>query len=303
MFTKPILSRAGTGFRIYLETLALAGAVLQRFSYRGLFALAARAKWLTPRGSSVVIQVHPSVTLDIPSDDAYWLCFIGRSRTYEPEIEELLTRFADAPVTFVDAGANVGYWSIMASRRFGWQVFAIEAAPATAATLRRNLQLNKCHGVNVLERAVSERDDVALQIRYDRLFHAGARVVNAPAAALQKGAAVRSITIDTILKNRPAKGITLIKLDVEGNERAAILGAQHTLTTPCVLVYEEHGSNPECAVTGMLIAWGFEILHFDGRVYNRLATVEQARQHLLVPSAGYNFLASRTDWALRRLLN
>ncbi len=107
----------------------------------------------------------------------YWLCFTPKDREYEAEIEALLERFADVTVRFVDAGANIGYWSIMASRRFGWPVVAIEAAQVTAAKLRRNLALNGCETVTVCENAISNADGGFVEFHFDALFHAGAHVV------------------------------------------------------------------------------------------------------------------------------
>src|SRR6266540_956801 len=64
--------------------------------------------------------------------------------SYEPDVRAALTHFLKPGDTFVDCGANIGYFSVMAGHLVGrrGQVVAIEANPVTRTFLSRNLQLN-----------------------------------------------------------------------------------------------------------------------------------------------------------------
>jgi hypothetical protein len=76
--------------------------------------------------------------------DPYWARLLASGFTYEPEIEDVLRAFADLPYTFVDAGANLGYWSVLAtSLELGaHRSIAIEAASGTFERLLGNRALN-----------------------------------------------------------------------------------------------------------------------------------------------------------------
>jgi hypothetical protein len=55
--------------------------------------------------------------------------------------------------TVADGGANLGYYTLLASKLVGaeGQVFAFEPVPATAAALRRNLEASECTNAKVVE--------------------------------------------------------------------------------------------------------------------------------------------------------
>lgn len=61
---------------------------------------------------------------------------------------------------FVDVGANIGYFSLLASKLVGpgGRVVAIEASPEVFDLLRRNLELNKAHNVRAVNVAISDRE-------------------------------------------------------------------------------------------------------------------------------------------------
>lgn len=54
---------------------------------------------------------------------------------------------------FFDAGANIGIYSVLASRLAAGtgRIVAIEMIPETAAILREHLAMNQCHNVTVIE--------------------------------------------------------------------------------------------------------------------------------------------------------
>jgi FkbM family methyltransferase len=64
--------------------------------------------------------------------------------------------------TFVDAGANVGFYSFLASDIVGphGRVIAIEADPATASRLTRNLELSEVKNVRLVNAGLSDAPGV-----------------------------------------------------------------------------------------------------------------------------------------------
>jgi hypothetical protein len=68
------------------------------------------------------------------SNDEYWSVGVTiGERLYEPEIDWLLRRATDRPYALIDCGANMGYWTILASSApyGGHRAVAVEASRVT----------------------------------------------------------------------------------------------------------------------------------------------------------------------------
>ena len=125
---------------------------------------------------------------------------------------------------FVDVGANVGSYTVLASAVCGAEAIAIEPDPGAAAILRRNVEENKIGDcVEVLEIASGQAAGVAqLTIGNDTTN----RITGDISVSTRK---VIVKSLDELLVDRVP---TLIKVDVEGYEPAVIAGAKRTLTNP-----------------------------------------------------------------------
>ena len=67
----------------------------------------------------IVVRLNEGALFFMPFGDAYWSRLLGTMTT---EIEALLRAARQDRYTFVDCGANFGYWSVLASSRsFGAQ--------------------------------------------------------------------------------------------------------------------------------------------------------------------------------------
>jgi FkbM family methyltransferase len=118
---------------------------------------------------------------------------------------------------YVDIGANVGYYSLLASCPVG-KVISVEAAPTTFALLRENLRLNSCANVTSLNvAATAERCSVSIEVRNRHNSGATEIKVDAEAGAIE-GLPFREIVGDDI------GHVRFVKIDIEGAE-APILRA------------------------------------------------------------------------------
>jgi FkbM family methyltransferase len=77
----------------------------------------------------------------------------GGGQVNEPRLESIILKRGRC---FVDAGANVGGWSIPASKYYD-QVEAFEANPRVARVLVKNSRLNNCRNIRVHACALGER--------------------------------------------------------------------------------------------------------------------------------------------------
>ena len=60
--------------------------------------------------------LNEDATFIFPQSDNYWCpsVTVGKG-LYEPEIDWLMQRACDKPYAMLDCGANLGYWSVLAS--------------------------------------------------------------------------------------------------------------------------------------------------------------------------------------------
>jgi FkbM family methyltransferase len=143
----------------------------------------------------------------------YWL------RSYE---EAKVHRFAGmlrSDAVFYDIGANVGYYSIIAAPRLR-QVFAFEPFSENVTFLRKHFHLNRFTNCNIVESAVGNIDGTVGFMVGD---------TNCEGRVISDGAfRVRSLRLDTFIQTNPPPDV--IKIDVEGAELTALLGATQMLS-------------------------------------------------------------------------
>ena len=87
--------------------------------------------------------------------------------TYEPAKHAMIRRHIRSGMTFIDAGANMGDFTLQAARLVGssGRVIAIEPAPENFSHLQRSIELNGYSHARALPIALSDRDGTAsLQI-------------------------------------------------------------------------------------------------------------------------------------------
>lgn len=138
---------------------------------------------------------------------------------------------------FLDVGANIGSYTILASGAAGARSIAAEPVPATFRHLRRNIALNDlAERVRCFQGGLS---DQAGSLR----FTSELDTVNHVLAPGEKAAGVEVPV--TTLDDLVGDGVpALIKIDVEGYERPVLMGAQRTLADPRLLavIMETNGS-------------------------------------------------------------
>lgn len=69
----------------------------------------------------------------------------------EKDVEEFIKLCLKTRSVFVDVGANIGYYTLIASKLVDLQgrVYTIEPIPSTATILKANVKLNGCSNVNI----------------------------------------------------------------------------------------------------------------------------------------------------------
>ena len=298
-----------------------AGAHVQLFCLRTAAALVARSRamqwlvWLLGRlfdeRNGVTVKLPLGGKLRILLNDGYWISLISSRYEYEPEIGFLLhhlLRRGDA--AFVDCGANIGYWSVIASGLTGpGRVVAVEAAPPIFDLLAQTAALNSDRFACVFA-AVWHRDGESLSVVRHERRHARSSVVGLRDKIGQPGYcqdSIPSITLDTLCERQGVSGAFLvIKLDVEGAELHALTGARRLIESrPVVVIYEDHGADKESRVSRHILeVLGFNVYYCtsDFRV-QRIETPEDLQRIKRERRVGYNLAACAPDSTFAYLLD
>jgi FkbM family methyltransferase len=169
--------------------------------------------------------------------------------------------FLRAGDTFVDIGANVGSYTILAAGVCGAITISFEPDPQTMEFLRRNVKLNGLESsVSLNEVALgSHEGTVDFTVGLDTVN----RVVSLTSGTTRK---VRQDTLDSMLSSTPS----MIKIDVEGYESSVFKGAERTLSCPSLkaIITEGQDSDVIHALTQARFA------HYKYDPFNR--TLERA---------------------------
>jgi FkbM family methyltransferase len=169
---------------------------------------------------------------------------------------------------FVDVGANVGTYTMLAAGVTGCRCVAIEPAGRSYEQLIDNLRLNQVqHRVDAHRVAAGrERGNVRITQDRDSMNH----IIHADKGAAGSSAAVVAVrTLDDILADLSP---TIIKIDVEGYEPHVIAGALKTLRRSSLLAVlmetnRDVGSEEDrVSADGQMQALGFSRYRYRGEL-------------------------------------
>lgn len=173
--------------------------------------------------------------------------------TYEREQTALFQQLLRPGATVLDVGANVGYYTLLASVLAGdaGRVHAFEPEPKNAGFLRDHVRINRRRNVTVQQAAVSDRAGTA---RFD--FGGGSGTGHlADTGAIE----VRTLRLDDYCAEH-GLAPSAIKIDVEGAEVSVLEGARETLARHRpILFLSTHGAEVHRACLAFLRGLDYEL--------------------------------------------
>ena len=179
---------------------------------------------------------------------------------------------------FADVGANVGSYTILASKVAGANACCFEPVPSTYRRLMLNLSINELlNSVVPLNQGVGEQPST---LRFtsdeDCMNH-----VLAEGEQSSNAIEVSITTLDSALSTTPA----MMKIDVEGYETLALRGATRLLADPSLhsILIELNGSGQrygfdEGKIVADLQASGFQTFAYDATT-RKLTPTTAAERH------------------------
>jgi FkbM family methyltransferase len=145
--------------------------------------------------------------------------YIYLFHVWEPGITALIKRRVRTGDTFVDVGAHIGYYTLLAAQLVGTagRVIAIEASPRNFALLSNNLALNQwpnqVRALNIAATYGCETLDV-----YAGPDQNLGMTCTSPRVRYPRQATIAAADLATILEREGILDARMIKIDVEGHE-------------------------------------------------------------------------------------
>ena len=164
---------------------------------------------------------------------------------------------------FVDVGANVGSYTILACAVVGSRVYCVEPVPSTFDKLLCNIRINGVEDCVVASNIAlgNMKDEIHLSSDENCANH-----VLAEGERSNQSVAVKVSTLDEELTQVPF----MIKIDVEGYEYPALQGAQNLLKVDdlCSVIMELNGSGErygfdEREIISMMLDLGFNTYSYE----------------------------------------
>jgi FkbM family methyltransferase len=149
---------------------------------------------------------------------------------YEPFTRTVIENLAMKSRAFIDVGANIGFFTLVAGAvNPQLRQFAFEPNPKMFALLTEHKRLNGLSNLTAEQMAVSDSDGAA------NLFLNGSDMsaslepdFQADFNPARGSVSVKTVTLDSYIEQQGITGPLLLKVDVEGHDKAFLEGGQGT---------------------------------------------------------------------------
>jgi FkbM family methyltransferase len=204
--------------------------VISRGNFPARYVVADLAARVLVPGAQVVKGNVAGYSLDLDLKDTIQRqIYFGM---YEPEVSNLLKNLLRRGSTFFDVGANVGYFTFLASSIVGaggW-VHSFEPIPENCGRITNNVSKNLIRNVVIHQVAVGKsQGSLTLYTSQDTSNSGWASVVPSPRRLATID--VPSISLDAYVASDPVRMPDVIKIDIEGAELQALRGMTELLST------------------------------------------------------------------------
>ena len=144
---------------------------------------------------------------------------------WEPDLTTFVFERLRAGDTFIDVGANIGYFSAMAARCVApaGRVVAVEASPAVFATLEETISVNGHNDAVRCANKAAAAERGAIELFAGPKHNIGLTTTVA-SRGFQLQGVVEALPLDDLLSSDEIRTARLVKIDVEGAEPEVLEG-------------------------------------------------------------------------------
>lgn len=262
---------------------------------------------------NVTVKLPWGLAMNVPPEDRIGASII-KTGTYDTAVLECLYRLTDQGETCLDIGANYGLMSGLLARASGpnGKVISFEAHPKIAKELEDITEVWKSNyqiaSIKVENSAVSDQNGES-ELIIPENFHSNrgsAKLAESNSEPSNgKRMKIQTICLDHYFE-QSEESIGTCKIDIEGHEKSALLGATKLLKNQRIrdIIYEDHTGYPS-EVGTFLESFGYEIFLVRKGLFkpllmdpktppyelpNYLATLSPQRAKRRISSIGYKIL-------------
>jgi len=211
---------------------------------------------------------------------------------YEKEIGDLINEILQPDDFFLDIGANIGYFSLLAAiHQPSAKVISFEPVTTVFKLFEENISLNNVSNIKTINAAVGEKDDEK-EIYISTDDNTGMSSFQKTENYSGKKEKVKVIAIDSWFRSSGLSKIDLVKIDIEGSELSALKGMNEMLLNFKPLLIVE--INPD---TLRLFNHGsvdiinyLKQLGFDGFLISKTGKLETTNKNLLQNACNVLFI-------------
>jgi len=143
--------------------------------------------------------------------------------TYEFNVRKKFEELTGGGDIVYDLGAMVGFYTLLAAElvKENGKVYAFEPSPRNVYYLKKNVELNKYKNVVIMNYAISDEDG-------DAFFDTG-RSISTGHLVKKESSIVKISSLDSLWSKGKILQPDFIKMDIEGAEYKALIGAKNIL--------------------------------------------------------------------------
>lgn len=206
---------------------------------------------LLPKSAMIPIRRGPAKGLKWRVGANTHGCWLG---TYELDKQRALMRFVREGMSIYDVGAQAGFYTLFFSKLVGsaGHVYAFEPCPIGGRGLVRHVEINRLANVTILQVAVSD-EAAMMPFSIDR-------------DTCTNGLSSEScLLVPTARLDDFGYRPQLIKMDVEGGESRALMGARRIIQSEKPILFVAlHGREQFECVTAILREFHYDKFALDG---------------------------------------
>jgi FkbM family methyltransferase len=179
---------------------------------------------------------------------------------YEKNTIRHLKRLCERSFTFVDVGANIGFYSLVMGKLLQETgiVYSFEPNGYTYEKFKENIELNQLHNISLHKVGLSDTEK-DVDIVYN-LHNSGTASIFKSATAAEKKETIRVMKFDDFCNVENLENINLLKVDIEGSELPFLMGAEYALKQNQKLAMAVEMMDENCVSIGYTISELFQYI-------------------------------------------